>query len=69
MTNNFDWYGKKPDSAVPLTDTFIRACLKTGAITPPIGSERDSVNVVMVSFGLFGMAAVAVWLLTVMVWR
>ena len=36
-----DWYGKKPDKAVDLTTTFLRACLKTGALTPPRGSETE----------------------------
>lgn len=39
-----EWYGKKADKSVPLTDTFIRACIKTGTLTPPPGSDTERLN-------------------------
>lgn len=39
-----DWYGKTADKAVELNDTFIRACIKTGALTPPPQSAAEKLN-------------------------
>lgn len=61
-----DWYGKMPVNASPLNDTFIRACIKTGALTPPLGSTsrgqrvKEYAGVVFV-LGIAGLFAVVVW--------
>lgn len=63
-----DWYGNKPTRAVPLTDTFIRACLKTGALTPPPSEDRMTLSE-LGYVGVIGFAGVACSLLWIIFWR
>ena len=50
-----DWYGKKPERALPITETWIRMCLKTGAITPPSGSVTGEERVRQITHTLWGV--------------
>ena len=64
-----EWYGKKADKAVPLTDTFIRACIKTGALTPPPGDEIARVNRLVLWVVLIVMFVGAVVSWVAFLWR
>lgn len=52
------WQGKMPTKAVPLTDTWIKAQVRSGSITPPLGWVPRTERVGRIVWGIFGVLVI-----------